>query len=612
MEQRRLSIVRLLILFGALAILAGGSFLWGKSAVKKSQARSNDMFAAPYVDATLTPILHFEDSSEVQANNVVLGFIVADSKDGCSPSWGTYYGLDAASRALDMDRRVANLKQRGGQAVVSFGGALNAELATACQDTDKLTSAYQAVIDRYSLKAIDFDIEGAALSNTDANARRSDAINRLQQQNKDLKVWLTVPVEPAGMNQPTTDMITQALTDKVDLAGINVMTMDYGNSKGPQTSMKEATQLALTSTWSQLDGLYKRAGTPKSEGELWAMIGATPMIGQNDVPDESFSLDDARWLNDYAHRMGMGRISFWSANRDAQCGGNSSNSYVSNTCSGVRQDAHQFTQILMDGGSGKPPVTNDSALAAAPVITPASRAQNLSHDDPRTSPYPLWRNSKEYDAGTKVVWQDRVYQAKWWNKDTQPDSPVTNTWDTPWRYLGPVLQSDRDAAAAAVPIAPSSERPQWSSEKVYVQGDEVEAYGRAYRAKWWTQGDLPQQDPDSPYDHPWQYLGDVVKPAATQAPPPPGFTPPPAATPSPVAKSESTGSTTRYTPDNSAIYIISSGDTLSNIAKRFGVPAQQIMSVNRNISDFDHLSIGDRLLIPLTSPGAVQLNNTTP
>jgi len=89
----------LLVLLGALAVLAGGSFFWGKSAVKKSQARSADVWAAPYVDATLTPILHFEDSSEVPSANVVLGFIVADKTDPCSASWGSYYGLDAASRA---------------------------------------------------------------------------------------------------------------------------------------------------------------------------------------------------------------------------------------------------------------------------------------------------------------------------------------------------------------------------------------------------------------------------------------------------------------------------------------------------------------------------------
>jgi chitinase len=374
------------------------------------------------------------------------------------------------------------------------------------------------------------------------------------------------------------------------------MTMDYGGSKGT-SSMKEATQLSLNSTWMQLDALFKRAGTPKTEAEIWGMIGATPMIGQNDVPDEVFTVEDAQWLNDFAHRMGMGRISFWSANRDAQCGDTGPDSRVSNTCSGVRQDPHQFTNVLTAASAtGKPPSTNDAALFVQASTTPLSRAQNLSHDDPRTSPYPLWRMAKEYDAGSKVVWQDRVYQAKWWNKDTQPDAPVVNTWDTPWRYLGPVLQSDRDAAAAAIPIAPSAERATWSSEKVYVAGDEVESFGRAYRAKWWTQGDLPQQDPNSPFDHPWQYLGEVVKAAATQAPPPPGYTPQPA-TPTPDAQGS-----LRFTPRNSYIYTILPGDTITSNALKYGVTAADIMAVNRNIKSPDQLAVGDRVLIPLPYP----------
>ena len=49
-------------------------------------------------------------------------------------------------------------------------------------------------------------------------------------------------------------------------------------------------------------------------------MGATPMIGQNDVPGETFSLSDAHALVSFAHRMHLARVSMWSANRDTQCG----------------------------------------------------------------------------------------------------------------------------------------------------------------------------------------------------------------------------------------------------------------------------------------------------
>jgi len=34
----------------------------------------------------------------------------------------------------------------------------------------------------------------------------------------------------------------------------------------------------------------------------------------------------------------------------------------------------------------------------------------------------------------------------------------------------------------------------------------------AFRAKWWSQGDVPQVEPTKPYNHPWQYMGYVKAP----------------------------------------------------------------------------------------------------
>ena len=92
---------------------------------------------------------------------MILGFVVADPKSSCSPSWGGFYSLNAAADQLNLDRRVAQLQNEGASAVVSFGGQANNELAVSCTDTAKLTSAYESVIKRYSLTTIDLDIEGA-------------------------------------------------------------------------------------------------------------------------------------------------------------------------------------------------------------------------------------------------------------------------------------------------------------------------------------------------------------------------------------------------------------------------------------------------------------------
>lgn len=502
-EGSRLSPTRLVLVLAVTCGLFAAAIWWALHIVAESRAGADSTWFAPYVDVTLTPTLHFEDVSEQPSNDVVLGFVVADPANACSPSWGAYYNLEAAARALDLDRRVVRLRERGGDAIVSFGGAINDELAVACTDIDALTEAYRAVIDRYDVTVLDFDIEGAAIADREANARRAEAIRRLQEANDGLQVWFTLPVAPFGMTEESVTLLDDTLAGGVELNGVNVMTMNFGGSREGMT-MREATSSALTASFQQLDGIYQRAGVVLDERAIWAKIGATPMIGQNDVAADVFTVADAEALLAFSRNVELARLSFWSANRDVACGAVVDDDRVSNTCSGVNQDPLEFSTVFAEGARTSRPgeraeTSNDGG---------ETREDGLTRDDPRTSPYPIWRSAKAYEADDKVVWQGRVYQAKWWTQGDQPDAPVKNTWETPWRYLGPVLESDREAVRNSTP-APDGVRPRWAAETVYVAGDEVEHDGHAFRAKWWTQGDLPEADPDQPYDHPWEYLGDV-------------------------------------------------------------------------------------------------------
>lgn len=500
--QPQLSLVRLALV---LAVLGGALFLgwhWAVARVMDSRAEQADTWFAPYVDVTLTPVFHFEDPAEQPSSTVVLGFVVADPLEGCTASWGSYYSLDAAARALDLDRRIVRLRERGGDAIVSFGGALNAELATACTDVDKLVAAYQSVVGRYDLRVVDFDIEGSAVADAAANRRRAEAIRRLQAGDEDLEVWLTLPVAPQGLTAEGVELVDAMIAGGVRLAGVNAMTMNYAESRPSSLPMHDANVQALTSVWQQLDGAYQRAGTPLTQDRLWEMIGATPMIGQNDVPGDFFTQKDAQKLSDFAAKVDLGRLSFWSANRDFRCGAAIDDTRVSNTCSGTGQEPFAYAEIF--GAGQLRPSGRDSG-------SDQDAGGGVTRDDPRTSPYPLWRSPKAYEEGAKVVWQGRVYEAKWWTQGDQPDAPVKQVWETPWRYLGPVLESDR-IAVLAWKAAPDGARSRWTGERVYVAGDEVEHDGEAYRAKWWTQGDMPQEDPDQPYDHPWEYLGEVRSP----------------------------------------------------------------------------------------------------
>jgi chitinase len=233
------------------------------------------------------------------------------------------------------------------------------------------------------------------------------------------------------------------------LDGRNAMTMNYWRARVPGMSMAEASTLALTVTWQQLDGAYRRAGVVKRRRSCGR--SATLMIGQNDT-EAAYSRRRTRalvrlrrrWPRPHLDVVGEPMSAGVAVDRRFR------------TCSGVSQEPLEFARIFGEGAREEP--------AGDPGET-VKRVDTAGRDDPRTSPYPLWRSAKAYEAESKVVWQGRVYQAKWYTQGDQPDAPVKNTWDTPWRYLGPVLESDREAVRAVVPVAPGSYQ-RWSGERV--------------------------------------------------------------------------------------------------------------------------------------------------
>ena len=238
----------------------------------------------------------------------MLRFVVADPAEACRPTWGTYYRLDAAQRALDLDRRIVRLRERGGDVVISFGGAINDELAITCTDTAALVEAYRSVIERYHVTVLDFDIEGSAISDGAANERRAEALAKVQQDirasGSELDLWLTLPVSPGGLTPEAVALVDATLAGGVDLAGVNVMTMNYGGSRQPGQGMHAATVSALEATWRQVDGAYRRTGVQLTAAAVWAKIGATPMIGQNDVAYRSLHDRRRRAAGSFRSRPG--------------------------------------------------------------------------------------------------------------------------------------------------------------------------------------------------------------------------------------------------------------------------------------------------------------------
>ncbi len=499
---RRLSVVRLLVVIGAVVGLVAGG-IWGTQwMVGRADAAAAAPWFAGYADVTAVPNFAFEEPTSDAAKNVVLSFIVADKEDPCTPTWGTHYTLDEAGDQLDLDRRIARLEQNGGDVAISFGGFANDELAVACTDPGDLLAAYRQVVERYGISTIDLDIEGAALDQADSLARRADAIAKLQTElrakNQPLAVWLTLPVTPSGLDERGQVVVRDMLARGVDLAGVNAMTMNYGAGLESGQSLLDGVEGSVRGLQRQIRALYAEIGVTLSEATLWSKVGITPMIGQTDVSEEVFTLADARAVNAFALQNGIGRASMWSLNRDQTCGSNYVTvKVVSVACSGVDQKGETFADLLADGLDGKPEFSATVVTTAEPLD-----AADLE-DDPAKSPYPIWAEDAAYLQGTKIVWHRNVYQAKWWTRGDLPDDPVLNEWETPWSLVGPVLPGETPIPR---PTLPAGTYPEWSGLTIYEKNQRVLFGGTPFEAKWWNQGESPEASSSNPDGSAWVAL----------------------------------------------------------------------------------------------------------
>jgi chitinase len=494
-EVRRLSIPRVMTLIVIVIALVGATGLSLKRAVAGTPNHTAvaQTWFAPYVDATLTPTYEFQSPIDDPARQVVLGFVVASKSQPCQPTWGTYYTLAQAATTLNLDRRIAQVRSNGGEAIVSFGGQANSELADSCTDTTALENAYRSVISRYQSTTVDFDLEGQALDDQAGIERRAEALARIQQTTraagKHLSIWLTLPSEPSGLADNALSIVATMVKDGVDVAGVNVMTMDF---TGPEGNMLTAAEDALTAAHRQVAQVYRSYGIKLTATETWNKIGATPMIGQNDTDGEVFDQSDAAGLVTFAQTHHLGRVSMWSLNRDRRCGSEFAELDVhSDACSGTAENTLGFTDVL-DRLAGTAQVAAADRTALAFIPNPI--------DNPATSPYPIWQPGTSYVSGYKVVREGYVYQAKWYNQGDDPAEQTQYSYETPWELVGPVLPGEH---APKVKTLPAGTYPAWSPKTPYTGGSEVLRNGLPYTAKYYNQGDDPLAAAEGSADSPW-------------------------------------------------------------------------------------------------------------
>ncbi|OEV30957.1 chitinase [Streptomyces nanshensis] len=332
--------VKLAAAAAAAATVAGTAFAFAgnasageeeKGSASKAKPAAAGTFA-PYVDTSLEPSYDLIKSSEkTGVKEFNLAFIT--SGGGCVPKWGGTQDLGENAVA----KQIEEFRAKGGDVRVSFGGAAGSELGLACDSADELAKAYGKVIEAFALKKADFDIEGAALPDTEANTRRAQAIAQLQKKHKDLDVSFTLPVLPEGLTQDGTGLLENAKKNGVKISAVNIMAMDYGPSY--DGDMGKYAIDAATATQKQV----KTALGIEDDAKAWKTVAVTPMIGVNDVPVEIFKTDDAAEVKKFADEKNLGWLSMWSATRDKACPGGPKDE-ADPTCSSIEQEADAFAK----------------------------------------------------------------------------------------------------------------------------------------------------------------------------------------------------------------------------------------------------------------------------
>jgi Glycosyl hydrolases family 18 len=222
---------------------------------------------------------------------------------------------------------IAFIRSKGGDVIMSFGGAAGTELGVTDPDPAKVEAKYQAVIDEYKLSWIDMDIEGKAIHDAAANHVRNTALVNLQKKNSGLIVVYTLAADPNGIEPQGLATLRDANEQGLKVEAVNLMTMDYGREMSVGKKMGD---LAITTVLNSYNQMQKIDPTTK--------IGITPDIGINDEATEIFGLEDAKIVMDWAKDKPYVRLlAFWVLQRDRANG-----KLSQDTASGIKQNDWDF------------------------------------------------------------------------------------------------------------------------------------------------------------------------------------------------------------------------------------------------------------------------------
>jgi Glycosyl hydrolases family 18 len=362
---------------------------------------------APYVDTGLSNTTLTTVAADYGTKYFELAF--ADGS-GCQWSLPNQSGWQA---------QVSALQAEGGDVSISFGGYTvdtdGTDLGNQCSSASAMATQVESTVTTMNVTHLDFDIESSEETNSADFTRTAQALALVRSwassTGRDLNISYTLPVLPTGFTSDGLNVLNAAVSSGFKPDVVNIMTMDYGTSG---TEMGTASNQALDAAAGQVASVFGQ-----STAAAYAMLGNTPMIGQNDSPGEIFSLADAATVESHAAAEGIALVSFWAEGRDnGGCPGQTS---ASSTCSGLSQSSGAFTQAFQaftSGGGSTGPTAPPTT--APPTTAPPTTAPPTTTPPSSGSCDAAWNNSTAYTGGNEVSYNGHNWTAKWWNYDEVP------------------------------------------------------------------------------------------------------------------------------------------------------------------------------------------------
>jgi chitinase len=261
--------------------------------------------------------------------DITLAFIL--SHRACNPEWdGERPLLGGSDQAA-----IESVRAAGGEVDVSFGGWSGKKLGNSCKTPAALAAAYQKVIDDYSLKAIDVDIEHTEFTAKKVRKRVIEALAIVRAQNPGLEISVTFGTEEGGPERDGVSLIDDAAAIGFQPSAWTIMPFDFGR---PLTDMGHASIKAVEGLQRDLVAAYGI-----SSAAAYEHAGISSMNGETDESSVLVSVEDFETMLAFAQQHDLARFTFWAVNRDRQCQGGEN---TGEDCSGIAQSPYAFTDVI--------------------------------------------------------------------------------------------------------------------------------------------------------------------------------------------------------------------------------------------------------------------------